>query len=649
MLKNYFVIIFRTYFKKGANRLFTFLNLIGLIIGLASFLIIAHLVRYELSYDRFFPDAENIFRVKVEKTENGQIVMQSAKTYPGVGPILKAEISDIADFTRILAEECMLQYKETDTKFNREKVYWADGNFASFFGLEIILKGNMASLNEPYTSIISQSAAERFFGKDWTGSNTPIGKTIWLNENLGFSVQGVFKDIPHNSHLEVDFIPSYATLISFSGERLDLGMPPFQNIDYTYISLKPGASPETVEMLSRKVLKGKIPESAATDASYLFSFQPLASIHLNSHLTDEIRPNGSKFFVVAMSLGAALILIVAWINFINLATARAMERAKEVGVRKAIGSTKNQLVLQFVFEALLSCIFAAIGAVAVVFIIAHYFENVLGTDASIFSWRGESGYSWMLFIVIVLCGGLLSSIYPAMVLSSFRPIEVLKGRMSSNSGKGRAYLRKGLITFQFFFAVFLLSSTAAIYYQVNYMRQQSLGMDIDQVLVLHSPRSKIGNPKRMQFFENFRQKLLDYPDIRVVGASGCLPGENFLFHSEGVRQLGSEEGKNVSFDVASVEEGYIPALGFKLLAGRNFSSNAEAEKGKVIMNATAVRILGFKSSEDAIGKTLLVGDNRQYEIAGVVNDAHYEGLQKGIRPLLLYYGHNYEFGFFTLK
>lgn len=649
MLKNYFIVIIRTSFKKGANRLFTLINISGLVIGLASFLIIAHLVRYELTYDSFFPGAENIFRIKVEKTENGQIVMQSAKTYPGVGPVVKAEVPEVADFTRILAEECMLHYKEKDIKFNRQKVYWADGSFPSMFSLEFVEKGNIKSLNEPYTSIISYTAARRFFGDDWKGANTPVGKTIWLNEHLGFSVQGVFSDIPRNSHMEVDFIVSYSTLASLAGPQLENGMPPFGNIDYTYIALQPGASVEAVEKLTRKVLKDKIPASAATDASYVFSFQPLESIHLDSHLTDELRPNGNKIFVIAMSLGAALILIVALINFINLTTARAMERAKEVGVRKAIGSTRNQLVSQFIFEALFSCVIAAIGALIVVVVMSGYFENLSGTDVSVFSWGGESIYSWVLFVAILLGGGLLSSIYPAVILSSFKPIEVLKGKVSTNTGKGSSYLRKGLITFQFFFAVFLLSSTAAIYYQVNYMREQALGMEIDQVLVLHSPRSKIGNPKRAQFFERFREKLLNYPGIERVGASGCLPGENFLFHAEGIRQSGSDTGKNISFDVASVEEGYLPSLGFEILAGRNFSSNAEAEKNKVIPNETALRVLGFKSPEDAIGKTLLVGDTKQYEIAGVVSDAHYEGLQNVIRPLLLYYGHNYEFGFFTVK
>lgn len=395
----------------------------------------------------------------------------------------------------------------------------------------------------------------------------------------------------------------------------------------------------------RKSLSSKIPASATTEADYLFSLQPLTSIHLNSDLSDELRPNGSRIFVLALALAAALILLVAWINFVNLATARAMDRAKEVGVRKAIGSTKKQLVSQFVFESLFACFLAAVGAVIVVFFISDYIENIAGIETSVFSWEGEGFHSWILFIAIMILGGLLTSVYPATILSSINTIDVLKGKISGTPGKG--YLRKSLISFQFFFAVFLLSCTGAIYYQVNYMRNQGLGMSAEQVLVLYTPRSLIGSPKRIQHFENFRDKLLNYPEIVKVGSSGCIPGEEFLVHREGVRQMEKDDGKNLTYDVAYVDEGYLPALEFKLMGGRNFA-NGPGEGTKVIPNETAIRSLGFANSADAIGKTLLVGD-KQYQVIGVVGDAHYEGLQKSIRPLLLFYGHWYEFGYFSIK
>jgi putative ABC transport system permease protein len=264
---------------------------------------------------------------------------------------------------------------------------------------------------------------------------------------------------------------------------------------------------------------------------------------------------------------------------------------------------------------------------------------------SVFSWKGDAFYSWLLFIGIMFAGGLLSSIYPAAILSSFKPIDVLKGKLHGVQGKG--FFRKGLIAFQFFFAVFLLTCTGAIYYQVKYMREQSLGLNTDQVFVLHSPRSMIGSKKRIDRFNTFRDHLLQYPGIEKVGSSANIPGNDFLVHWEGISQPDKEDGKNISYDVAWADEGYIPALEFKLLAGENFSNQPSAIK-KIILNETARKTLGFPTNNEAVGR-LLRRHNNEFEIQAVLADAHYEGLQKPVKPLLLLYGHNYEFGFFSVK
>src|SRR5688572_871248 len=230
MFKNYFITTIRTYFiskKIGNKSFFTYINLIGLIIGLAAFLVIAHLVRYELSYDKFFPNAKNIYRVTVEKTQNGESTMESAKTYPGVGGILKNEVKETETFARVLKEECMLHYKPTDIKFNRQFTYWADKSFLSMFNLQFLEKGDTSTFDQPYNCVLSQTTAERYFGKNWEGDKTPIGKTIHLNESLPFIIQGVYKDLPVNSHMEVDFIVSYSTLVALVGPDCETGMPPF--------------------------------------------------------------------------------------------------------------------------------------------------------------------------------------------------------------------------------------------------------------------------------------------------------------------------------------------------------------------------------------------------------------------------------------
>jgi putative ABC transport system permease protein len=648
MFKNYLLTALRGYYigKKIGNRsFFTYVNLLGLVIGLAAFLVIAHLVRYETSYDRFSPHSKNIYRLVVEKTENGETTMASAKTYPGAGAIVKNDIPEVQSFARVMKEECMLHYKKTDIKFNRQFTYWADKSFLTMFGLEFLAKGDTSTLDKPNNCIISASTAERFFGKDWQKKNSAVGQTIHLNESLPFLIQGVYKDLPPNSHMNVDFIVSYASLIALTIPDLDFGMPPFGNVVYTYILAKPGNSQKKLEQLVQTSLNNKIPATATSRAKYHFSLQPLTSIHLNSHLAEELKPNGNKIFLIALSIAAVLILLVAWINFINLATARALNRAKEVGVRKTLGSSKRQLVGQFVFEALFASVVAAIGAIALVFVFSGRIENMAGVNDSVFSWKGSAFYSWLLFIGIMLAGGLLSSIYPALILSSFKPMDVLKGKLHGVHGKG--FFRKGLISFQFFFAVCLLTCTGAIYYQVNYMREQSIGLNTDQVLVLHSPRSMIGSSKRIDRFKTFRQQLLQYPSIQKVGSSANIPGNDFLVHWDGISQPGKEEGKNLRYDIAWADEGYIPTLEFKILAGQNFTDEPATAK-KIILNETARKALGFATNAEAIGK-LVRRNKKEFEITAIVADAHYEGLQENIKPLLLLYGHDYEFGFFSMK
>jgi putative ABC transport system permease protein len=649
MFRSYLVTTIRSFYKSKGGKtggiLFNYINILGLTVGLAAFIVIVHIVRYELSYDNFFPNSDNVYRVAMKKSERGNTSMESARTYPGIGPLLKNEIPEVLQYTRLYQEECMLHYKEKDIKFNRQHTFWADRSFASVFNLEFILQGNLEMMDKPWSAIISESAAKRFFGTNWDGTNNPIGKTIFLNESLGFSIQGIYKDLPANSHMKVDFVVSWSTLVSLTGPIFENALPPNWNSTYLYLQLAPHASQEKIEALAEQILNTRIPELATGEMQYHFYLQPVRSIHLQSHIDDELQPNGSEVFVYSMVVAAILVLIVAWINFINLMTARALERAKEVGVRKAIGSTRKQLITQFLFEAMFSTTIAGSMAVAIVYLSESKVQEFTQISSPLFSIEGQGSFTLILLILIMIVGGLLSGVYPAIGLSSIKTTEVIKGRIGSQSG--RTYLRKTLIAFQFFFAVFLLAATGVIYKQVNFMRTQALGMNPEQVVVLHTPRSLIDNPKRVQYFQSLRNKLLSFTDITEVGSSGCIPGKEFLIRKSYVRQKGEEEGKNVSYDASYADGGYGPALGINFLAGRNFKDQPGEEK-KIIINATAVRMMGFTNVAEALEKTILVGD-RECQVVGVMEDTHYQGLQKPISPLILFYGHEYEFGFFSVK
>ncbi len=643
MIRNYLKITARRLFNTRGSSLYSWINLIGLTIGLTAFLLIGHFVNYELSYDRFFPNHKNIYRLAVERLERGEVTMQSAKTYAGIGNVLKAELSNVEDFVRILDEECMFHYEPENIVFNRQRTFWADGNFHDFFGLEMLAVGQIELLFKPNHAIISRAAAERFFGLNWKEGSVPIGKTVILNGSIPFMIQGVFEDIPEHSHMNVDFVVSYSTLMVLVGEFMNTVMPPQGNFVYNYLVVNEITEKDQLEYMVNQVIENHTGE-LDDQVSFKFSMQPLAFIHLNSHLSDELNPNGNRLFVWALSIAAVLILVVAWINFINLTIARALSRSKEVGVRKSIGARKRQLAAQFAVETLISGLLAFLLAIAIAFLGNSVFNSITEITIPLFS--ASNWLLWIIFLIAFLAGAILASVYPALIMSSFNPIKALKGKTVISIGVG--YFRQGLITFQFGIAISMIACTGAVYFQVNSMRQQSLGVDLDRVIVVHSPRSMIGNSERALVFDRFRETLEKKANILSVASGGCLPGEKFLYHTENVHAEGRETDVNWSFDLASVDKRYLPTLGMELISGRNFEDNPD-EENKIILNETAIRVLGFEIPTQAVGQYLRINSGDPLQITGVIRDAHFEGLHETIKPLILRYGHDYEFGFFPIK
>ena len=645
MLSNYLKITAKKFFnyRKGRSTIYAWINLGGLAVGFTAFLMIAHAIFYELSYDRYYPNHRNIYRLTLERNERGEVTMQSAKTYAGIGKILMNEIPEVEHFVRILSEECMFSYEPDEIIINRQQTFWADGNIIEFFGLNMISAGQLGLLHTPNQAIISRTAAERLFGYDWIQFDEPIGKTLLLNGGVPFIIQGVFEDLPDNIHMKVDFIVSYSTLMALLGDFMNTEMPPQSNFVYNYLAIREGSDVRNLESVINKTIRHHTSD-LDDQVKYGFFMQPITSIHLYSRFSDELNPNGNHFFVMGLSIAAFLIIIMAWINFINLTIARASSRSKEVGIRKAIGAGKGQLATQFIIETIFSGFVSMLIALIISFMIGNHFNRITGISILLFS--TQSWLVWMVFLATFLVGTILASIYPAMILSSFNPIKALRGKKFTIHGY--TSLRQGLILFQFCVAMLLLAVTGAVYYQVESMRHESLGVNMDQVLVIHSPRSMIGNTNRTLYFKQFRDFLEPDPDIVTVASGGCLPGEKFLYHTEDVHAEGNEVQIKWSFDVASVDEHYLSTLGMKLLAGRPFEERPD-EENKVILNETGIEALGFKNPFEAIGRYVRINQTSPQQIIGILEDAHFEGLHTNIKPLLLKYGHDYEFGFFPIK
>ena len=643
MVINYLKIAFRNFFKTDRSSIYTWINLFGLTIGITAFLLIGHYVHYQLSYDRHFPGSKNILRLVVERIERGESTMRSAKTYAGIGPVLVEELPEVVSFARVLQEECMFRIDQEDLAYNRQKTFWADGSFCDLFALDMIRQGDLELLNKPNHAVISSRAANRLFGENWENESNPIGKTIILNEGIPFLIQGIFEDLPANSHMEVDFVVSYSTLIAIIGDRMNTVMPPGGNFVYNYIKVQEDAEFFHLKAQINTII-GNHTGDLAEHVSYNFDLQRISSIHLNSHFSDELRANGSSIFVWALSIAAVLILVVAWINFINITVARAMNRSKEVGIRKAIGARKRQLAFQFAIETVFAGFLAVSLTLFISFAGGNLFNQITEIGTPLFS--ANTWKLWVMFGGSCVLGSLIASIYPALVLSSFHPINALKGKNVLSIHNG--YFRQGLITFQFAIAILMMACTGAVYHQVSSMRMQDLGVDMERVLVVHSPRSMIGNQERALVFNRLRDELESQTDIMAVASGGCLPGKTFLYHTEDVHVEGMATSVNYSFDLASVDKRYLTALGFELLSGRDFDDNPD-EENKLILNEAAIQILGFNDPDEAVGHYLRLNQGDPQQIIGVIANAHFEGLQRDINPLILRYGHGYEFGFFPIK
>lgn len=638
MVKNYLKVAFRSILK---SKIFSIVNILGLAIGVAAFLLIAQYVNFELSYDRFIPQSENIYRVTLGQYLNNELMTESAENYPGVGPAMLEEIPEVAGYARLYnmgyKNNLVIAYEDAPNgpvMYKHRQFLYADSAFLPMFGYEMV-KGNAeTALAEPLSAVISEEYARMYFGED-----DPIGKMLHLqdddfNDEL-CKVTGVFKTLPDNTHLKFDVLFSYETLFSRgdwaparynqSWNRKDM---------YTYVKLNPGTDPAKVEQKLPGLIHKYSPDLVKANRKDVLRLQPITDIHLYSKLADEAEANGSGKNVNTLALIAFFILIIAWVNYINLSTAKAMERANEVGVRKAMGAFRGQLMRQFLIEAAIVNFAALLCSFVVIAIVMPLFNQVSGMSLSFL----QLFEAWFVLccLLIWFVGTLLSGLYPAFFLSSFRPVSVLKGKLR-NSGRG-ALLRKSLVVFQFIASVALISGTIIVYNQLAYMQNKDIGMNIDQVMVVERPG--VAPRDRKSFSSSidvFREQLKQHPDISGISTSVTIPGKKREYKA-GVKRYGRPDDDAVTLRMNSMDYDFIDVFGMELLAGRVFSEEYPNDPDtSVIITKSAVKMLGFEDPEGAIGQTLVVpAYDWSAIVVGVVNDYHQESLQKAKDPIVFY-------------
>jgi putative ABC transport system permease protein len=615
MWHNYVTVALRTLSR---SRVFSAINILGLAVGMAASLLILQYVSFERSYDSFHPDADNTYRIQLNAYQQGKLAYRSATSYPAIAPALEKEYPEVEETARLLDMSSDVVTHDR-VQYREDNFYFADNSVFAVFHIPFVKGDPRTALRDPNAVVLSESTARKYFG-----DADPMGKTLRLGSDP-YQVKGVFKDYPKNAHLELDL------LFSFPKKQAEADNNWGWYDFFTYVKLRPGTDPEKFGAKVKDLVMRHSPGREYRNRGELL-LQPLRSIHLYSNLNQEAEANGNGRAVNFLLIIAFFILAIAWINYINLATARAIDRAKEVGVRKAVGALRQQLIRQFLTESFLLNVVAAAVAMAIVWLALPYFNQLTGKALDPSQWLQIT--LWLPALLTFGAGSLLAGLYPAFVLSAFQPIAVLKGRLKSTSG-GMA-LRQALIVFQFAASVLLIIGTLTVYKQLRYMQSQALGFNADQTLVVRSP-GVLDSTYGVRA-GSFKQELVNAGITPKVTASTYVPGIEILWTSSYKCKGPLSQGANTLY-INAVDESFLDAFGIEMAAGRNFSPAFGNDRKGVLLNETAAKLLGFRSPEEALNQEVYGGQDTTVVI-GVVKDYHQLGLQRAHWPMLFRYMRN---------
>ncbi len=624
MLKNYIKIALRNLRR---NKLYSVLNIAGLAIGITCCILILLYVQDELSYDRFHEKADRIYRATTHFVLKDR-VMNFASTAHVQGPMFKDAYPEVENYVRFNSYGSRRMIRYEDVTYAEEKFIWVDNSVFDIFSFNLI-KGNPGeALTKPNTVVITEEIAEKYFG-----SEDPIGKNLRVHSDELYMVTGVVENIPQNSHIRPDFLASFVTLdLQPTGNATaDL----VNNVDYyTYLLLKDGADYKALEQkfvgFVEKYL-GPLINSIGGSARY--DLQPLTSIYLHSNLENELERTGDIGYVW-LFLGIGLfILLLACLNFMNLSTARSANRAKEVGLRKVVGAQKAQLIKQFIGESMILTLIALLLSLILVFFTLPIFNSISGKSLAMSYLSnpvlllGLFGF----FIIVSLIGGS----YPAFFLSTFRPVEVLQGRL--RRGAKSSVLRISLVSLQFTVSIVLIIGTLIVNKQLNYVRNKNLGYDKDHVIAL-----RIRNEDTQKRHEAIRNALLANPNILSVSASSSLPLGQNSFSAHHI--AGQPADEMIMLHTQIVDEHFIDTYKMEIVQGRNFSKDFPTDPQEaIIINEATAKKLGWQ--DDPLGKEIealmSLTEMKKYRVIGVVKDYHFLSLHEEIQPLVLYNANPY--------
>jgi putative ABC transport system permease protein len=626
MIQNYFKIAWRSLKKQP---FFTFINIFGLSIGIAGALLISLYIFDDLSFNRSFKDAERIHRANVDIKFGGQ-AQEFAVLVAPFAETVKSDFDVIEDATRFRTNGSMLVRKSQSSENQKEEsTTYADPNFIDFFGLSLLEGDASTALKEPNTVVLSSSAAKKHFGQ-----SSPIGESILVNNNETFRVTGVIPDLPNNS-----FLKGYSVFMSMEGYP-DAKEPNWGSNNFnTFLKLIPSANADDLQKplqilfekymvpFAQAFMPGITRESFESSGNYIkYSTIPLLELHLAGNRIAEMNPNGNKQTVYILSFIGLFLLLLAIVNFMNLSTAQSLKRAKEVGIRKTLGSNKSALVFQFLAESTLLTFISLTFALLIAFLIIPLFNQLSGKTIEL---PFFNPFFWLTVLVATLGLGFISGSYPSFFLSRFVPVEVLKGNNKTNVGGVK--IRNTLVVFQFAISVFLIISTLVVFQQLNFIQNKDLGYKKDQILVIDDVYT-VGNK-----LESFKREVSQLPNVTSASLSSFLPTPSSRSDNS-FESTGAEAKTNIQMQYWGIDHDYVKTLDMEIIEGRDFDENFPTDSVGIILNETAVGILGLKPSE-AIGKQITTiidsGERPLFTVIGVVKNFHYSSFKDDIGALCL--------------
>ena len=646
MFKNYLKTALRNLWK---NKGFSAINIIGLAVGLATCLLIMIYVMDELSYDRYNEKADRTYRLDGDIKFGGNHFILAVAPAPA-GPAMRQDYPEIETEARF-RNYGGFRVKKGNQNIQEDKVIYADSTIFNVFSLPMLEGDPRTALVEPHTIVITEKAARKYFN-----TVSVVGKNLVINDTINYKITGVIRNLPSQTHFDFDFFVSLSE--SEESRRTDQWL---SNNFNTYIVLRPGADPRKLEAkfggmihkyiapLIQSVVNSSMEQFEKGGNFVGFSLTPLTAIHLHSNKVAELGANGSIQYVYIFSAIAAFILLIACVNFMNLSTARSSNRAKEVGVRKVLGSSRGNLVSQFIAESILISFISMLLALGIAWLLLPYFDQLAAKQMSI----GLFTRPWLApsLLALVVFVGLLAGSYPAFFLSAFRPIAVLKDnrgnrrlrkstergtmlwRISPAAGFKTGWLRNSLVVFQFGISIFLIVGTAVIYQQLGFIRTKKLGFDREHVLIIQNS-NPLGSGAK-----SFMQDLEKLAGVQGATMTGYLPTASNRDDDAYFQSTDLDIKKAISLQNWSVDENYIPVLGMQLSAGRNFSRQYSSDSTGVVINEAAARRLGYA---DPVGKKIYELQDiktkslKAWTIVGVIKDFNFNSLRDVVTPMGLF-------------